>query len=311
MCGRIKGELQRNKSPHHRFVTRPHTRRRQTHKALFKILNPVPNLDWSINRPQPSAGIDAIIPMISGPFHSRTWRDFQNNISPDRLVYLMLSEEDLRSNTPPGGFGISKLVRSRSSILRRGQPAFLFTDQHQLQHPSFSCLHTSLTSLTTPPPTTQLSPNSFSRLQIFSLGGVVLSWRVHPWPGCRTLAGTVAGRQGVTVRSRAGHRGRRAGTGTSPESRHATALVATLVTQGRGQWGSHWRRHGQRRRLWRLRQHHQLGTLLLLLCWTSPWLLASVTSVYGGATHPTVAPPAHPTTTRSSGEGEVAQITQF
>ena len=26
-------------------------------------------------------------------------------------------------------------------------------------------------------------------------------WRVHPWPGCRTLAGTVAGRQGVTVRS--------------------------------------------------------------------------------------------------------------
>ena len=125
----------------------------------------------------------------------------------------MLSEEDLRSNTPPGGFGISKLVRSRSSILRRGQPAFLFTDQHQLQHPSFSCLHTSLTSLTTPPPTTQLSPNSFSRLQIFSLsGGVVLSWRVHPWPGCRTLAGTVAGRQGVTVRSRAGHRGRRAGT---------------------------------------------------------------------------------------------------
>ena len=36
------------------------------------------------------------------------------------------------------------------------------------------------------------------------------------------------------------------------ESRHRhRSSLATLVTQGRGQWGSHWRR--QRRRLWRLR----------------------------------------------------------
>ena len=38
-----------------------------------------------------------------------------------------------------------------------------------------------------------------------------LKVRVHPWPGCRTLAGTVAGRQGVTVRGTAAHRGLQAG----------------------------------------------------------------------------------------------------
>ena len=83
-----------------------------------------------------------------------------------------------------------------------------------------------------------------------------LKVRVHPRPGCRTLAGTVAGRQGVTVRG-THSRPPRAPGGPAPaprpaESRHRhRSSLATLVTQGRGQWGSHWRR--QRRRLWRLR----------------------------------------------------------
>ena len=117
-------------------------------RPLFKILDPGPNLDWSINRPQPSAGIDAIIPMSSGPFHIGTWRDFQSYIFPDRLVYVMLSEENLRSKTPPGGFGISKLVRSRSSILRRGGAEMLLSfslirtlSNSGATHPSL--LHTS------------------------------------------------------------------------------------------------------------------------------------------------------------------------
>ena len=115
---------------------------------MFKILDPGPNLDWSINRPQPSVRIDAIIPMSSGPFHIGTWRDFQSYIFPDRLVYVMLSEENLRSKTPPGGFGISKLVRSRSSILRRGGAEMLLSfslirtlSNSDATHPSL--LHTS------------------------------------------------------------------------------------------------------------------------------------------------------------------------
>ena len=127
-------------------------------RPLFKILDPGPNLDWSINRPQPSAGIDAIIPMSSSPFHIGTWRDFQSYIFPDRLVYVMLSEENLRSKTPPGGFGISKLVRSRSSILRRGGAQMLsfslirtFATHHSLLHTSFP-----------------LDPSFFNRNQTFS-----------------------------------------------------------------------------------------------------------------------------------------------
>ena len=94
---------------------------------------------------------------LSGSFHSWTWGDLQSNISPDCLLYLMMFE-DLRSNTPPGGFGISKLVRSRSSILRRGGAQMLsfslirtFATHHSLLHTSFP-----------------LDPSFFNRNQTFS-----------------------------------------------------------------------------------------------------------------------------------------------
>ena len=141
--------------------------------------------------------------------------------------------------------------------------------------------------LTLPSPTeTKLSLKFLLAVNFLSLSGSrrrssvdlacpPLAGLSHTGGDCRGSPGCHRALQPPTAGSR------RAGT-RSAQSRHATALVATLVTQGRGQWGSHWRRHGQRRRLWRLRQHHQLlGTP------SAPALLdirlASVTSVYGGA----------------------------
>ena len=66
------------------------------------------------------------------------------------------------------------------------------------------------------------------------------------WSGVSTLGRVVAHWRGLSRVARvspcAALSGRRAG--TSGRARHATAarLLATLVTQGRGQWGSHWRR---------------------------------------------------------------------
>ena len=144
------------------------------------------------------------------------------------MVYLiqqqLFENEDLRSNTPPGGFGISKLVRSRSSISSCVEllSFSLILLQATGHHPS---LHTVDQLDHDDPPKTQLSPQKFlsDANFLFSLSLCRSRRRsversVHPRPGCRTLAGTVAGRQGVTVRSTAGHRGRRAGTGTARDS---------------------------------------------------------------------------------------------
>ena len=101
-------------------------------------------------------------------------------------------------------------------------------------------------------------------LSLSGAGGVQLSSR-----SVSTLGRVVAHWRGLSRVARvspcAAHsRPPRAPGGPAPaprpaESRHRhRSSLATLVTQGRGQWGSHWRRHGQRRRLWRLRQHHQL-----------------------------------------------------
>ena len=126
-------------------------------------------------------------------------------------------EEDLRSKTPaPGGFGISKLVRSRSSISCVELLSFsLILLQATGHHPP---LHTVDQLDHDDPPKTQLSPQKFLSDANFLLSLSLCRSRrrsversVHPRPGCRTLAGTVAGRQGVTVRSTAAHRGLQAG----------------------------------------------------------------------------------------------------
>ena len=127
------------------------------------------------------------------------------------------------------------------------------------------------------------------------------------WSGVSTLGRVVAHWRGLSRVARvspcAALSGRRAGT-SGQRARHATAapLLATLVTQGRGQWGSHWRRQKAAAATVEAAPKQAspaaVGqTLLLLLCWTSApaccWPV-SLASVYGGATHPTVAPAPHP-----------------
>ena len=130
-------------------------------------------------------------------------------------------------------------------------------------------------------------------------GAYELVWRVHPWPGCRTLAGTVAGRQGVTVRSseRPAGRHQRAASpachgcstaGHSRDTGQGTVGEPLAAAEGSG---------GDCGGCAQASPAAVGQTLLLLLCWTSApaccWPV-SLASVYGGATHPTVAPAPHP-----------------
>ena len=145
-------------------------------------------------------------------------------------------------------------------------------------------------------------------LSLFGAGGVQLISR-----SVSTLGRVVAHWRGLSRVARVSPCAAQPGTAgggpapARPRLGTSTALVATLVTQGRGQWGSHWRRQGQRRRLWRLRQASPAGDPAApALLDIRLVLVASVTSVYGG--RPTQL---SPQLTRSSGQGEVAQITQF
>lgn len=195
-------------------------------------------------------------------------------------------------------------MRSRSSILRRGGAELLSfslirTSPTHHHHPLL--LHTSDQPDQVPPTKTQLSPKTVSLGCKFSLSGsrrrVQLSWRVHPWPGCRTLAGTVAGRQGVTVRSTAAHRGRRAGTSGLARVSACHGSRGHSRDTGQGTVGEPLAAaRAAAATLEAAPASPAVGTLLLLLCWTSApgccWPV-SLASVYGGATHPTVSP-AHP-----------------
>lgn len=216
---------------------------------------------------------------------------------------MQVSEEDLRSNTPPGGFGISKLVRSRSSISLLRRAAFLFTDPLPPRHcPSFTLLTSATTTLHQQPNFLQkflLDANLFSLPLCVEPGGVQLS-------AVSTLGRVVAHWRGLSRVARVSPCAAQPGTAgggpapARPRLGTSTALVATLVTQGRGQWGSHWRRHGQRRRLWRLRQASPAGDPAApALLDISLVLVASVTSVYGGrptqlSPHLTRLLPGHP-----------------